>query len=69
VENPYRSSPARKETDDAQEASEVMGLVAFVVLLGALIAGFAPRNRSDDPEPRGHAAHHGGSQVHQGGRR
>jgi hypothetical protein len=35
-----------------------------------LIAQFAPRNRSDDPEPRGHAARHGGGHTSAGaGRR
>jgi hypothetical protein len=69
VQSPYRSASRPITTDDEQEASELVGLIALVVLLGVFIVCLAPQERSSDPEPRGEAAHGGGGQVHHGGRR
>jgi hypothetical protein len=67
VLTPYRTPPEPKFEE--HEPSAVAALAIFVLILGTLIARFAPNHRSDDPEPRGHAARHSGGQAHGGGHR
>jgi hypothetical protein len=67
VLTPYRTPPEPK--CDEHEPSAAGALFIFVILLGVLVARFAPHNRSDDPEPRGHAAHLCSGQAHLGGHR
>jgi hypothetical protein len=65
--NPYRAPPEPPE--DEHETPAVAPLMILALLLGVLIALFAPRNRSNDPDPRGHAIHHSGGHGHGGSRR
>jgi hypothetical protein len=62
VTSPYRTPPGPQKSDDEQEISAAAALVVFVVLLSVLVGQFAPRNRSDDPEPVGRG--HGGFAGH-----
>jgi hypothetical protein len=60
VLTPYRTPPRTPKADDEQEVSAGAALVVFVVLLCFLVGQFAPRNRSEEPEPMGRASAHGG---------
>jgi hypothetical protein len=65
--DPYRAPPEPPEADE--EIPPIAPLAVLVLLLGLLIALFAPRNRSDEPEPRGQALHHSSVHMHGGGHR
>ena len=60
--SPYRTPPGLRKPDDEQEISAAAALVVFVVLLSVLIGQFAPRDQSEDSEPRGRG--HGGYAGH-----
>jgi Spy/CpxP family protein refolding chaperone len=65
--SPYRAPP--EPPDDEHETPAAAALVILALLLGVLIALFAPRSRSNDPDPRGQAIHHPGGHGHGGGHR
>jgi hypothetical protein len=66
---PYRTPPRTAASDEEDDATAAFALVLVVLLLGVLVVEFAPRNRSNDPEPLAYPAAHGGGHAHAGSRR